>query len=159
MCRRLRGASMPTKGYGAQQGPPPRRTMGVARGSRSGLFSEPHGRRQSGGPPAPRWPRETRAACAFTFDMDAETLWMARNIQEPVTLSKGRFGSIEPWGRVARDGVAHSVESGPLMRHAIREDAPWADLRHLYQMSPRASVVPPHLPPFDNRSASAATPG
>jgi hypothetical protein len=26
---------------------------------------------------APRWPGDTRAGCAFTFDLDAETLWMA----------------------------------------------------------------------------------
>jgi len=25
----------------------------------------------------PRWPRDARAACAFTFDLDAETLWCA----------------------------------------------------------------------------------
>jgi len=37
-------------------------------------------------PAAPRWPGETQAAGAFTFDMDAETLWMARDIHEPVAL-------------------------------------------------------------------------
>ena len=51
-------------------------------------------------PAAPRWPGETRAACAFTFDMDAETLWMARDIHEPVTLSQGRFGPIEALPRI-----------------------------------------------------------
>jgi peptidoglycan/xylan/chitin deacetylase (PgdA/CDA1 family) len=49
---------------------------------------------------APRWPGETRAACAFTFDMDAETLWMARDIHEPVALSQGRFGPIEALPRI-----------------------------------------------------------
>src|SRR5215471_12261821 len=39
---------------------------------------------------SPRWPRDARAACAFTFDLDAETLWMARGVHEPVTLSQGR---------------------------------------------------------------------
>jgi len=48
----------------------------------------------------PKWPGETRAACAFTFDMDAETLWMARGVQEPVTLSQGRFGPIEALPRI-----------------------------------------------------------
>jgi peptidoglycan/xylan/chitin deacetylase (PgdA/CDA1 family) len=43
----------------------------------------------------PRWPKDARAACAFTFDLDAETLWMARGIHEPVTLSQGRFGVVE----------------------------------------------------------------
>ncbi|OGK81502.1 MAG: hypothetical protein A2X52_10350 [Candidatus Rokubacteria bacterium GWC2_70_16] len=48
----------------------------------------------------PRWPRDTRAACAFTFDLDAETLWMARGIREPVTLSQGRFGPVEALPRI-----------------------------------------------------------
>jgi len=51
-------------------------------------------------PAAPRWPGETRAACAFTFDMDAETLWMARDIHEPVALSQGRFGPVEVLPRI-----------------------------------------------------------
>src|SRR6266545_2857318 len=51
-------------------------------------------------PGAPRWPGETRAACAFTFDMDAESLWMARDIHEPVTLSQGRFGPVEALPRI-----------------------------------------------------------
>lgn len=38
------------------------------------------------------WPRDARAACAFTFDLDAETLWLARGVTEPVTLSQGAFG-------------------------------------------------------------------
>jgi peptidoglycan-N-acetylglucosamine deacetylase len=49
----------------------------------------------SSAPPASRWPAEARAACAFTFDLDAETLWMARGVHEPVTLSQGRFGVLE----------------------------------------------------------------
>ena len=40
----------------------------------------------------PPWPNDARAACAFTFDLDAETLWLARGVQEPVALSQGRFG-------------------------------------------------------------------
>jgi len=46
-----------------------------------------------------RWPDDARAACAFTFDLDAETLWMARGVTEPVALSQGRFGPVEalPW--------------------------------------------------------------
>ena len=31
-------------------------------------------------PSTPRWPRDARAACAFTFDLDAETLWMASEL-------------------------------------------------------------------------------
>ena len=41
---------------------------------------------------APGWPQGARAACAFTFDLDAETLWMARGVTEPVALSQGTFG-------------------------------------------------------------------
>src|SRR5574341_372081 len=41
------------------------------------------------------WPDGARAACAFTFDLDAETLWMARGVTEPVALSQGRFGPVE----------------------------------------------------------------
>jgi peptidoglycan/xylan/chitin deacetylase (PgdA/CDA1 family) len=49
---------------------------------------------------APRWPHESRAACAFTFDLDAETLWMARGVHEPVALSHGRFGPVEALPRI-----------------------------------------------------------
>ena len=49
---------------------------------------------------APRWPGDSRAACAFTFDLDAETLWMARGIREPVALSHGRFGPTEALPRI-----------------------------------------------------------
>jgi peptidoglycan/xylan/chitin deacetylase (PgdA/CDA1 family) len=49
---------------------------------------------------APRWPRDARAACAFTFDLDAETLWMARGVHEPVALSQGRFGVAEALPRI-----------------------------------------------------------
>ena len=45
--------------------------------------------------PDPPWPRQARAACAFTFDLDAETLWLARGVEEPVALSQGRFGILE----------------------------------------------------------------
>jgi peptidoglycan/xylan/chitin deacetylase (PgdA/CDA1 family) len=52
-------------------------------------------------PPAPpRWPKEARTACAFTFDLDAETLWMARGVNEPVALSQGRFGPVEALPRI-----------------------------------------------------------
>ena len=51
-------------------------------------------------PPAPRWPHDARAACAFTFDLDAETLWMARGVAEPVALSQGRFGVHEGLPRI-----------------------------------------------------------
>ena len=51
-------------------------------------------------PAAPRWPSDRRAACAFTFDVDAETLWLARDIHEPVTLSQGRFGVLEALPRI-----------------------------------------------------------
>src|SRR3984893_5132180 len=52
------------------------------------------------GPATPRWPGEARAACAFTFDLDAETLWMARGAREPVALSQGRFGPVEAVPRI-----------------------------------------------------------
>jgi peptidoglycan/xylan/chitin deacetylase (PgdA/CDA1 family) len=48
----------------------------------------------------PRWPDGARAACAFTFDLDAETLWMARGVSEPVALSQGRFGPVEALPRI-----------------------------------------------------------
>jgi hypothetical protein len=46
------------------------------------------------------WPHGARAACAFTFDLDAETLWMARGVNEPVTLSQGTFGVVEALPRI-----------------------------------------------------------
>jgi len=51
-------------------------------------------------PRAPRWPGDSHAACAFTFDLDAETLWIARGVTEPVTLSQGRFGPVEALPRI-----------------------------------------------------------
>jgi len=47
-----------------------------------------------------KWPSDARAACAFTFDLDAETLWMARGVTEPVALSQGRFGPVEALPRI-----------------------------------------------------------
>ncbi|HET7342931.1 MAG TPA: polysaccharide deacetylase [Methylomirabilota bacterium] len=49
---------------------------------------------------APRWPQGARAACAFTFDLDAETLWLARGVTEPVALSQGTFGPVEALPRI-----------------------------------------------------------
>jgi peptidoglycan/xylan/chitin deacetylase (PgdA/CDA1 family) len=49
---------------------------------------------------AARWPHGARAACAFTFDLDAETLWLARGVTEPVTLSQGAFGVHEALPRI-----------------------------------------------------------
>ena len=62
-------------------------------------------------PPAPIWPRNARAACAFTFDLDAETLWMARGIHEPVTLSQGRFGPVEALPRILALLRTHAIRA------------------------------------------------
>src|SRR5258706_10673400 len=59
-------------------------------------------------PAAPRWPADARAACAFPFDLDAETLWMARGVHEPVALSQGRFGVVEALPRIL--GLLRSAE-------------------------------------------------
>ena len=61
--------------------------------------------------PALRWPRNARAACAFTFDLDAETLWMARGVHEPVTLSQGRFGPVEALPRILALLRAHDIRA------------------------------------------------
>ena len=47
-----------------------------------------------------RWPHGARAACAFTFDLDAETLWLARGVTEKVALSQGTFGVVEALPRI-----------------------------------------------------------
>jgi peptidoglycan/xylan/chitin deacetylase (PgdA/CDA1 family) len=65
-------------------------------------------RRSVSARPRPSWPGEARAACAFTFDLDAETLWMARGIREPVTLSQGRFGPLEALPRIL--ALLHTFE-------------------------------------------------
>jgi peptidoglycan-N-acetylglucosamine deacetylase len=62
-------------------------------------------------PPAPHWPRNARAACAFTFDLDAETLWMARGVHEPVTLSQGRFGPVEALPRILALLRTHDIRA------------------------------------------------
>ena len=62
-------------------------------------------------PPTPRWPGEARAACAFTFDLDADTLWMARGVHEPVTLSQGRFGPVEALPRILAMLRGHEIRA------------------------------------------------
>lgn len=37
------------------------------------------------------WPRRTRCACLFTFDLDAEVAWVFRGSNDPIALSMGRF--------------------------------------------------------------------
>lgn len=39
------------------------------------------------------WPAGARAAAAFTFDLDAESLWLGFGKDEPVTLSQGTYGA------------------------------------------------------------------
>jgi peptidoglycan/xylan/chitin deacetylase (PgdA/CDA1 family) len=62
-------------------------------------------------PAPPRWPHDARSACAFTFDLDAETLWMARGVSEPVTLSQGRFGPVEALPRILALLRAHEIRA------------------------------------------------
>ena len=62
-------------------------------------------------PPVPHWPRNARAACAFTFDLDAETLWMARGVHEPVALSQGRFGPVEALPRILTLLRTHDIRA------------------------------------------------
>ena len=59
----------------------------------------------------PAWPDGARAACAFTFDLDAETLWMARGVHEPVTLSQGRFGPVEALPRILALLRTHDIRA------------------------------------------------
>src|SRR5262245_21175471 len=60
---------------------------------------------------SPRWPNDARSACAFTFDLDAESLWMARGVTEPVALSQGRFGPIEAVPRILSLLAAQGVRA------------------------------------------------
>src|SRR4029079_4265937 len=59
---------------------------------------------------AARWPHAPRRACAFTFDLDAETLWLARGVREPVALSQGTFGVREALPRIL-DLLRHAALS------------------------------------------------
>jgi peptidoglycan/xylan/chitin deacetylase (PgdA/CDA1 family) len=64
-------------------------------------------------PPHMRWPEGKTAAVSFTFDFDAESVWLALdagNANRPGTLSIGAFG--------ARVGVPLILDC--LARHAIR---------------------------------------
>jgi peptidoglycan/xylan/chitin deacetylase (PgdA/CDA1 family) len=61
--------------------------------------------------PRSPWPNDARAACAFTFDLDAETLWMARGVTEPVTLSQGRFGPVEAMPRILQALRLHAIRA------------------------------------------------
>jgi peptidoglycan/xylan/chitin deacetylase (PgdA/CDA1 family) len=58
-----------------------------------------------------RWPGQNRAACAFTFDLDAETLWLARGVTESVTLSQGRFGPAEAVPRILELLHKHEIRA------------------------------------------------
>jgi peptidoglycan-N-acetylglucosamine deacetylase len=75
-------------------------------------------------PSTPRWPRDARAACAFTFDLDAETLWMARGIHEPVTLSQGRFGPVEALPRILTLLRTHEIRASFFIPAWVAEHYP-----------------------------------
>ena len=70
------------------------------------------------------WPNAARAACAFTFDLDAETLWMARGVTEPVTLSQGRFGPIEAMPRILQLLKVHAVRASFFIPAWVAEQYP-----------------------------------
>jgi peptidoglycan/xylan/chitin deacetylase (PgdA/CDA1 family) len=51
------------------------------------------------------WPRGYRCCVTFSFDLDAETLWLSRNpdnYRRPVTLSQGAYGYKEAVPRILR---------------------------------------------------------
>jgi len=75
-------------------------------------------------PTPPRWARDARAACAFTFDLDAETLWMARGVHEPVTLSQGRFGPQEALPRILALLRAHEIRASFFIPAWVAEHHP-----------------------------------
>ena len=55
--------------------------------------------------PENRWPEGCRCCVTFSFDLDAETLWMSRNpdnCNRPVTLSLGAYGYKEGVPRIVR---------------------------------------------------------
>jgi peptidoglycan/xylan/chitin deacetylase (PgdA/CDA1 family) len=70
------------------------------------------------------WPNAARAACAFTFDLDAETLWMARGVTEPVTLSQGRFGPVEAMPRILQLLKVHAVHASFFIPAWVAEQYP-----------------------------------
>src|SRR5687767_15811106 len=73
---------------------------------------------------AVRWPQGARAACAFTFDLDAETLWLARGVTEPVTLSQGTFGVLEALPRIL-DLLRHAeIEASFFVPACVAEHHP-----------------------------------
>jgi peptidoglycan/xylan/chitin deacetylase (PgdA/CDA1 family) len=74
--------------------------------------------------PAARWPRDARSACAFTFDVDAETLWMARGVHEPVTLSQGRFGPLVAVPRILQELRAADVQASFFVPAWVAEHYP-----------------------------------
>jgi len=76
--------------------------------------------------PFPRWPGDARAACAFTFDLDAETLWLARGIREPVALSQGRFGVVEALPRILQLLAAAGLRASFFIPAAVAETHPEA---------------------------------
>jgi hypothetical protein len=71
----------------------------------------------------PAWPGDARAGCAFTFDLDAETLWMARGISAPVTLSQGRFGVLDHVRHTPRVRVVPLAEISAHWRRATESTA------------------------------------
>ena len=77
------------------------------------------------------WPKGARAACAFTFDLDAETLWMARGVTEPVTLSQGRFGVLDALPALNRGASQQEVSDVLIeeLAQALGHDAAEAPVR------------------------------
>ena len=41
----------------------------------------------------PSWPKGVQSVCLLTFDIDLDSIWIARGFDEPVTRSGGRFGA------------------------------------------------------------------
>ena len=39
------------------------------------------------------WPKGKRCACLFTFDLDADVVWVHRGSDDPIALSMGRYES------------------------------------------------------------------
>ena len=106
-----------------------------------------------------RLPRDRERVSAPTFDLDAETLWLARGVSEPVTLSQGRFGVLEGLPRILTmlrtseirgrssfpRGCRATTPSGPRhRRRRPRDRLPWrrARARHGSRPRPRARHTP-----------------
>ena len=70
------------------------------------------------------WKGRHQCAVTLSVDFDAETLWMARGVSEPVALSQGRFGPVEALPRILALLRTHEIRASFFIPAWVAEHYP-----------------------------------